>query len=132
MTIIILLIYLEHILRRLLKIIICSTVIIFSKNSEWIIRNWRCLTIHGICRYCFNKGISKQYQQVHNYDERRSYFARGYDYKGKYLFSARWFDASTRFGPGNKVGYFPSFTGWVKKQEGQTKKRTKTPTTLSQ
>lgn len=50
------------------------------------------------------------------YDERRlSYFGRlQYDYSGKYLFSAiirR--DASTKFGPGNKVGYFPSFTaGW--------------------
>jgi hypothetical protein len=28
-------------------------------------------------------------------------------------------DASTRFGPGNKVGYFPSFTaGWVVSDEG--------------
>ncbi|MEJ2112528.1 MAG: TonB-dependent receptor [Flavobacteriaceae bacterium] len=45
-----------------------------------------------------------------------SYFARlQYDYKGKYLFSAvirR--DGSTRFGPGNKFGYFPSGSvGWV-------------------
>jgi TonB-linked SusC/RagA family outer membrane protein len=56
------------------------------------------------------------------YDERRlSYFARGqYDYKGKYLFSAMIRrDASTKFGPGNKVGYFPSFTaGWVISDEG--------------
>lgn len=50
------------------------------------------------------------------YDERRlSYFGRlQYDFSGKYLFSAilrR--DASTKFGPGNQVGYFPSFTaGW--------------------
>jgi hypothetical protein len=52
---------------------------------------------------------------------RLSYFARGqYDYKGKYLFSAMIRrDASTRFGPGNKVGYFPSFTaGWVVSDEG--------------
>ncbi|MFV8362693.1 SusC/RagA family TonB-linked outer membrane protein [Flavobacterium sp. ZT3P35] len=58
----------------------------------------------------------------YNYDDRRlSYFARGqYDYKGKYLFSAMIRrDASTRFGPGNKVGYFPSFTaGWVVSDEG--------------
>ena len=45
-----------------------------------------------------------------------SYFARAqYDYKGKYLFSAvirR--DGSTKFGPRNKFGYFPSFSaGWV-------------------
>lgn len=45
-----------------------------------------------------------------------SYFARlQYDYKGKYLLSAvirR--DGSTRFGPGNKFGYFPSGSlGWV-------------------
>jgi len=56
------------------------------------------------------------------YDERRlSYFARGqYDYKGKYLFSAMIRrDASTKFGPGNKVGYFPSFTaGWIISDEG--------------
>lgn len=50
------------------------------------------------------------------YDERRlSYFGRlQYDFMGKYLFSAlirR--DSSTKFGPGNKVGYFPSVTaGW--------------------
>ena len=58
----------------------------------------------------------------YNYDERRlSYFGRAqYDYKGKYLFSAMIRrDASTKFGPGNKVGYFPSFTGgWVVSDEG--------------
>lgn len=55
------------------------------------------------------------------YDQRRlSYFGRlQYDYKGKYLLSAMIRrDASTRFGPGNKVGYFPSFTaGWVVSDE---------------
>jgi TonB-linked SusC/RagA family outer membrane protein len=45
-----------------------------------------------------------------------SYFGRAqYDYKGKYLFSAvirR--DGSTKFGPNNKFGWFPSFSaGWV-------------------
>lgn len=58
----------------------------------------------------------------YGYDERRlSYFGRmQYDYKGKYLFSAMLRrDASTKFGPGNKVGYFPSFTaGWVVSDEG--------------
>lgn len=53
----------------------------------------------------------------YGYDERRlSYFGRlQYDYKGKYLLSAMLRrDASTKFGPGNRVGYFPSFTaGWV-------------------
>lgn len=43
-----------------------------------------------------------------------------YDYDGKYLFSAlvrR--DASTRFGPNNRVGYFPSVSaGWVVNKEG--------------
>lgn len=62
------------------------------------------------------------------YDQRRlSYFARAqYDFKGRYLFSAlirR--DASTKFGPGHKVGYFPSLTaGWVVSDEsffGQSK-----------
>ncbi len=55
------------------------------------------------------------------YDQRRlSYFGRlQYDYKGKYLLSGMIRrDASTRFGPGNKVGYFPSFTaGWVVSDE---------------
>ncbi len=56
------------------------------------------------------------------YDERRlSYFGRvQYDYKGKYLLSGMMRrDASSRFGPGNKVGYFPSVTaGWVVSDEG--------------
>lgn len=55
------------------------------------------------------------------YDQRRlSYFGRlQYDYKGKYLLSAMLRrDSSTKFGPGNKVGYFPSFTaGWVVSDE---------------
>jgi TonB-linked SusC/RagA family outer membrane protein len=58
----------------------------------------------------------------YTYDERRlSYFGRmQYDYKGKYLLSAMLRrDASTKFGPGNKVGYFPSFTaGWIVSDEG--------------
>lgn len=49
-----------------------------------------------------------------------SYFARlQYDYKGKYLFSAvirR--DGSTKFGPENKFGYYPSGSfGWVASEE---------------
>jgi TonB-linked SusC/RagA family outer membrane protein len=55
------------------------------------------------------------------YDERRlSYFGRlQYDYKGKYLLSAMLRrDSSTKFGPGNKVGYFPSATlGWIVSDE---------------
>lgn len=57
----------------------------------------------------------------YNYDVRRlSYFGRlQYDFKGKYLLSAiirR--DASSRFGPANKVAFFPSFTGgWVVSDE---------------
>ena len=51
------------------------------------------------------------------YDERRlSYFSRlQYDFKGKYLLSGMLRrDSSTKFGPGNKVGYFPSLTaGWL-------------------
>lgn len=53
----------------------------------------------------------------YTYDERRlSYFGRlQYDYKGKYLLSAMIRrDASTKFGPENRIAYFPSFTaGWV-------------------
>nr|WP_315240251.1 TonB-dependent receptor [uncultured Flavobacterium sp.] len=57
----------------------------------------------------------------YNYDVRRlSYFGRlQYDFKGKYLLSAiirR--DASSRFGPANKVAFFPSVTGgWVVSDE---------------
>jgi TonB-linked SusC/RagA family outer membrane protein len=51
------------------------------------------------------------------YDERRiSYFGRlQYDFKGKYLFSAlARRDLSTKFGPENRVAFFPSLTaGWV-------------------
>lgn len=55
------------------------------------------------------------------YDTRLlSYFTRAqYDFKGKYLVSVvlrR--DASTRFGPENRVGYFPSVSaGWVMSDE---------------
>jgi hypothetical protein len=41
-----------------------------------------------------------------------------YDYKEISL-SAMLHDDSTKFGPGNKVGYFPSFTaGWIISDEG--------------
>lgn len=42
-----------------------------------------------------------------------------YDYAKKYLFSAMLRrDASTRFGPDNRIGYFPSFSaGWVVSNE---------------
>ncbi|WP_372801496.1 SusC/RagA family TonB-linked outer membrane protein, partial [Lutibacter sp.] len=57
----------------------------------------------------------------YTFDERKlSYFGRlQYDFKGKYLLSAMIRrDASTKFGPGNKVGYFPSFTaGWILSDE---------------
>lgn len=53
----------------------------------------------------------------YTYDERRlSHFGRvQYDFKKKYLVSLMLRrDLSTRFGPGNQVGYFPSATaGWV-------------------
>jgi TonB-linked SusC/RagA family outer membrane protein len=68
------------------------------------------------------KGISETLtNSSYNYDDRRlSYFGRiQYDYNGKYLFSGMLRrDSSTKFGPGNKVGYFPSFTaGWVVSEE---------------
>jgi TonB-linked SusC/RagA family outer membrane protein len=56
------------------------------------------------------------------YDERRlSYFARAqYDFKGKYLLSAMLRrDSSTKFGPNNRIGFFPSMTaGWIVSDEG--------------
>ncbi|WP_264565010.1 SusC/RagA family TonB-linked outer membrane protein [Flavobacterium sp. N3904] len=58
----------------------------------------------------------------YSYDERRlSYFARAqYDYKGKYLLSAMLRrDSSTKFGPNNRIAYFPSATaGWIISDEG--------------
>ncbi|MFD1604948.1 SusC/RagA family TonB-linked outer membrane protein [Flavobacterium artemisiae] len=68
------------------------------------------------------KGISETLtNSSYVYDQRRlSYFGRlQYDYKGRYLLSAMIRrDASTRFGPGNTTGYFPSFTaGWVVSDE---------------
>jgi TonB-dependent starch-binding outer membrane protein SusC len=56
------------------------------------------------------------------WDQRRlSYFSRlQYDFRGKYLLSAMLRrDASTKFGPDNSVGYFPSATfGWILSDEG--------------
>lgn len=56
------------------------------------------------------------------YDERRlSFFGRAqYDFMGKYLLSAMLRrDASTKFGPENRVAFFPSFTaGWILSDEG--------------
>ncbi len=49
-----------------------------------------------------------------------SYFTRvQYNYKEKYLFSGMFRrDTSSKFGPENKVGYFPSFSlGWVMSDE---------------
>ena len=57
----------------------------------------------------------------YKYDERRlSYFTRvEYDYKGRYLLSGMLRrDMSTRFGPNNRVAYFPSVTGgWIVSDE---------------
>ncbi|KAF2519165.1 TonB-dependent receptor [Flavobacterium salilacus subsp. salilacus] len=64
----------------------------------------------------------------YKYDERRlSYFARvQYDYKGRYLLSGMLRrDTSTRFGPNNRVAYFPSVTGgWVISDEAFYKENT--------
>ncbi|MFI1744712.1 SusC/RagA family TonB-linked outer membrane protein [Thalassobellus sediminis] len=77
-----------------------------------------------------NASVEKGFDQENEYAELGrnptfdarllSYFTRvQYDYKGKYLFSGvlrR--DGSTRFGPGNKFGYFPSGSiGWVASDE---------------
>ncbi|MFD1095004.1 SusC/RagA family TonB-linked outer membrane protein [Salegentibacter chungangensis] len=65
-----------------------------------------------------NDGLNNS---AYKYDIRKlSFFGRlQYDYKGKYLVSAMLRrDASTRFGPGNRVGYFPSATaGWILSEE---------------
>lgn len=53
-----------------------------------------------------NKGYTRELAML-------SYFARAnYDYAGKYLFEANIrADASSRFAPGHRWGYFPSFSG---------------------
>lgn len=65
-----------------------------------------------------NDGLNNS---AYKYDIRKlSFFGRlQYDFKGKYLVSAMLRrDASTRFGPENRVGYFPSATaGWVLSEE---------------
>lgn len=62
-----------------------------------------------------------------NEDRWYSFFGRvQYDYDSKYLFSAMLRrDASTRFGPDNRVGYFPSVSaGWVLNKEDFFKSET--------
>ncbi|TDN87414.1 TonB-linked SusC/RagA family outer membrane protein [Salegentibacter sp. 24] len=65
-----------------------------------------------------NDGLNNS---AYKYDIRKlSFFGRlQYDYKGKYLVSGMLRrDASTRFGPENRVGYFPSATaGWILSEE---------------
>ena len=53
-----------------------------------------------------NNGLSRDLAML-------SYFGRvNYDYAGKYLLEANFrADASSRFAPGNRWGYFPSFSG---------------------
>ncbi|WP_348661965.1 TonB-dependent receptor domain-containing protein [Croceibacter atlanticus] len=63
----------------------------------------------------------EQTNSSYSYDLRRlSYFGRlQYAYKDKYLLSAMLRrDSSTKFGPNNRVAYFPSVTaGWVVSEE---------------
>ena len=62
-----------------------------------------------------------------NEDRWYSFFGRlQYDYDSKYLFSAMLRrDASTRFGPANRIGYFPSVSGgWVIHKEDFFKSET--------
>ncbi|MDT0690827.1 TonB-dependent receptor [Salegentibacter sp. F188] len=66
-----------------------------------------------------NDGINND---SYKYDVRKlSFFGRvQYDFQGKYLISGMLRrDSSTRFGPDNRVGYFPSVTGgWILSEEG--------------
>ncbi|UOB16795.1 SusC/RagA family TonB-linked outer membrane protein [Abyssalbus ytuae] len=62
--------------------------------------------------------INKKLDPTSSINEDRWYSLFGriqYDYKGKYLLSAMLRrDASSRFGPNDRIGYFPSFSaGWV-------------------
>ncbi|WP_370862472.1 SusC/RagA family TonB-linked outer membrane protein [Parabacteroides faecis] len=61
-----------------------------------------------------NEGYSRELAMM-------SYFGRvNYDYAGKYLFEANFrADASSRFSPDNRWGYFPSLSaGWRMSEEG--------------
>jgi TonB-linked SusC/RagA family outer membrane protein len=87
--------------------------------SGWIGRD---ITDNNVANAFVDQALEKEniYEELGRnptFDARLlSYFTRiQYDYKGKYLLSAvvrR--DGSTRFGPGNKFGYFPSGSiGWI-------------------
>tara|TARA_B100000780_G_scaffold84573_1_gene57889 strand:+ start:6489 stop:9668 length:3180 start_codon:yes stop_codon:yes gene_type:complete len=69
-----------------------------------------------------NKTVQRNRSASTGVNEDRWYSLFGrvqYDYDGKYLFSAMVRrDASTRFGPNNRTGYFPSVSaGWIPSKE---------------
>jgi TonB-linked SusC/RagA family outer membrane protein len=89
---------------------------LFATGFDVPNNKWEFADIHLTTGYSDSKTASSG-----AYDERRlSYFGRmQYDYKGRYLLSAMLRrDSSTRFGPSNRVAYFPSVTGgWILSDE---------------
>src|SRR5690606_41269446 len=74
------------------------------------------LSARPACGYYFSSdSFTQQYSPLSLHDALPIFGRLQYDYNGKYLFSAMFRrDASTHFGPENRVAYFPSFTaGWV-------------------
>ena len=110
----------EHKLNVLLGTSVFKTTGVFSGNVGRDIRN-NDIAYASVAEAGERENIYEELGRNPTFDGRLlSYFTRlQYDYKGKYLFSAvvrR--DGSTRFGPGNKFGYFPSGSvGWVASDE---------------
>ncbi|SFD55202.1 TonB-linked outer membrane protein, SusC/RagA family [Chitinophaga sp. CF118] len=81
------------------------------------------LTKEGLDNAVINNGTTDSTQRIYGSDSTAtlvSYFGRiSYNYAEKYLFTAIIrSDASSRFGPNNRTGYFPSFSlGWVPTNE---------------
>lgn len=81
------------------------------------------LTKGGLDNAVINNGTTDSTQRIFGSDSTAtmvSYFGRvSYNYAEKYLFTAIFrSDASSRFGPNHRTGYFPSFSaGWVPTNE---------------
>jgi TonB-linked SusC/RagA family outer membrane protein len=78
-----------------------------------------------------NKNSSTAYSDLIESGIQTGFLRLNYDFKGRYLLSGVFnADASSKFGPGNRVGYFPSVSaGWIISDE-PFMQRTKTWLTL--
>jgi TonB-dependent starch-binding outer membrane protein SusC len=95
-----------------------------NKNTASFLRGYKQdLTKEGLDNAVINNGTTDSTQRIFGSDSTAtlvSYFGRiSYNYAEKYLFTAIVrSDESSRFGPNNRVGKFPSFSiGWVPTNE---------------